>query len=974
MPAPSTISELVQRYKDNRSDYISDGYKEFRLRREFVDPLFEALGWDVSNKAGYAEAYKDVIHEDSIKIGTASKAPDYAFRIGGARKFFVETKAPGLNLKQNAEPPYQLRRYGWSAKLPLSVLTDFEEFAVYDCRVKPTASDKASVARTNLIRFDEYEDRWSEIEGVFGREAVLKGSFDRYADDTMRKRGTAEVDTAFLEEIEEWRSTLAKNIALRNPGLSVRDLNTAVQRTIDRIIFLRIAEDRGIEPYGRLHELTKGVDAYKRLTHLFRQADDRYNSGLFHFKAADADAEPLDKFTLRLKIDDKPLRQVFASLYYPESPYEFSVLPADILGQVYEQFLGKVIRLRGRSAIVEEKPEVKKAGGVFYTPTFVVKYIIDRVLDPLLEGKTPAILAAASKGDRQLRILDPACGSGSFLIEVYQHLLNWHRDWYADNGSEKYSKGKNATLYKAANGEWRLTIAEKRRILLTHIYGVDIDPQAVEVTKLSLLLKVLENEKADVIAAQMNFFHMRALPDLGGNIKCGNSLVKHDFFKAAQTTLFAEIDPVKTNAFDWEHEFPFKFDAVVGNPPYGADYSEAEKEYFQSRFAYSKGKPETYLFFIEQGLSLLKTSGVLGYIVPNAWLTNYYGLQMRTRLLEGASIREISDLEPVKVFKKATVDTCIVIVQNNSPKQGNKTDVSRVGHDRIIRPEFSLKQSAWSADPERIYNVYADEYDLSIMLTMEGAKRQLQSLLEFSQGVIPYLTKAEGQKNLYIGPSKKTSAWKPLLESASQVLPYSVEPSTSYIHYGRWLTRPRESRFFEQPKILFHRLRKKLPRQLVGAIDESGRINRHALSNLILLPGFQPEMLWAVLSLFNSELVNWWFIKRYGPLMEVGGFKVQTIPLPRNWESKWESLASDARDIADLTSKASLSLDDHVREVHKRSIDNRKAELEKAVAEAYGLPQSDLTHVQRSYKEILKRSKRPADDAPDDKQTELEEA
>lgn len=347
---------------------------------------------------------------------------------------------------------------------------------------------------------------------------------------------------------------------------------------------------------------------------------------------------------------------------------------------------------------------------------------------------------------------------------------------------------------------------------------------------------------------------------------------------------------------------------------------------------------------------------------------------MRTRLLEGASIREVSDLEPVKVFKKATVDTCIVIAQNSSPKQGGKTEISRVGHDRIIRQEFSLKQSAWSADPERIYNVYADERDLAIMLTMEGAKRQLQSLLEFSQGVIPYLTKAEGQKNLYIGPSKKTSAWKPLLESASQVLPYLVESSTSYIHYGRWLARPRESRFFEQPKILFHRLRKKLPRQLVGAIDESGLINRHALSNLILVPGYEPEMLWAVLSLFNSNVVNWWFLKRYGPLMEVGGFKVQTIPLPRSWDTKWKSLAGNARDIADAASKAKLSLDDHVREVHKRSIESRQAELERAVAESYGLSQTDLAHVQQSYKEILEGSKRPADDAPDDEQSELEEA
>jgi hypothetical protein len=961
MTAPRVISELVERYRNNRKDYVSASYKELRLRKEFTDPFFEALGWDVGNRAGYAEAYKDVIHEDSIKIGTASKAPDYAFRIGGTRKFFVETKTPGLNIKEFVEPAYQLRRYGWSAKLPLSVLTDFEEFVVYDCRVRPDPKDKASVARTSVIRYEEYETRWSEIEDVFGREAVLKGSFDRYADDVTRKRGTAEVDTAFLAEIEAWRAGLARNIALRNPGLDVRDLNTAVQRTIDRIIFLRIAEDRGIEPYGRLQELVKGVDVYRRLTQIFRKADDRYNSGLFHFRPGDGSKETLDNFTLGLSIDDKPLREVFASLYYPESPYEFAVLPADILGQVYEQFLGKVIRFSGRSAVVEEKPEVKKAGGVFYTPTFVVRYIVEKVLGPLLKGKSPAALTAAGKNKQQdatLRVLDPACGSGSFLIEAYQYLLDWHRDWYVDNGAEKHSQGKNPTLYKAENGEWRLTIAEKRRVLLTHIYGVDIDGQAVEVTKLSLLLKVLEDEKADVIAAQMNFFHLRALPDLGENIKCGNSLVAHDFFEIGQSEMFSEDEQITINAFDWQQEFPFKFSAIIGNPPYGADYTDSEKIYFQEKYSYRRGKPETYLFFIEQATRLLGDGGLLGFIVPNAWLTNFYGLQIRSRLLETSSLKELSDLEPVKVFKKATVDTCIIILQNAKPAPNNAITISRVRYDRSISDEFSLSQSTWNSDPERIYNVYADEIDLAIMKKMEASKKSLKNLVEYSQGVIPYKTKADGKKNLYISPSKKDPSWKPLLESASQVQPYFLAPTTSFIRYGRWLWCAREPKYFDQPKILFHRLRKKLPQQLVGALDTKGKINRHSLSNLILLPDRKEDELWAVLALFNSDIANWWFVKRYGPLMEVGGFKIETVPLPRAWDSAWPSLAKKAKKIAASLTKAASTRDQRSRRVHERTAVSQKAAIEVDLAAAFGLTKKDTAHILTSHQKLVLRSKR----------------
>ena len=250
MPVPQEIVGLVGRFENNRESYRSGTYNETQLRREFVDPFFKILGWDVNNEKGYAEAYKDVIHEDSIKVGGLTKAPDYCFRIGGTRKFFVETKKPSVNLKDDISPAFQLRRYAWSAKLPLSILTDFEEFAVYDCRVKPDKSDKSSTARILYLTSAEYAQRWDEIFEIFSRDAVLKGSFDTYAESSKVKKGTASVDDAFLKEIESWRDTLARSLALRNPDLTQYDLNFTVQRTIDRIVFLRICEDRGIEKYG----------------------------------------------------------------------------------------------------------------------------------------------------------------------------------------------------------------------------------------------------------------------------------------------------------------------------------------------------------------------------------------------------------------------------------------------------------------------------------------------------------------------------------------------------------------------------------------------------------------------------------------------------------------------------------------------------------------------------------------------------
>jgi hypothetical protein len=460
--AKSQVERLVERFHRNLDVYKRPEYKEAHVRAEFIDPLFEALGWDMRNTKGYAEQYKDVVHEDSLKVSGAVRAPDYCFRIGGTRKFFLEAKKPSVSVKGDIGPAYQLRRYAWSAKLPLSVLTDFEELAVYDCQRRPKQNDKAGVARILYFTYEQYPDCLEEVYGVFARQSILEGSFDRYVQDTKGKRGTSEVDAEFLKEIEGWRETLARNLALRNPGLTVHELNYAVQRTIDRIIFLRMAEDRGIEPYERLKALTSGSEVYARMAgNLYRQADEKYNSGLFDFQA--------DTLTPTLQIDDRVLKPILTGLYYPECPYEFSVLPTEVLGQVYEQFLGKVIRLTpAHRAVVEEKPEVKKAGGVYYTPSYIVDYIVRQTVGKQVEGKSPRQLRGVG-GKPPLRVLDPACGSGSFLLGAYQYLLDRYRQWYEENDPEKHARRKEPPVYQCAGGAWLLTTSEKKQILLDHI-------------------------------------------------------------------------------------------------------------------------------------------------------------------------------------------------------------------------------------------------------------------------------------------------------------------------------------------------------------------------------------------------------------------------------------------------------------------------------------------------------------------------
>ena len=453
MPLPDIVTKLVDRFDEQKDDYKRGRYNETQARREFIDPFFEALGWDVDNEQGYAEAYKDVVHESNVRIRGGDeagqlKAPDYAFRIGGVRKFFVEAKKPSVNIKGDLAASFQVRRYAWSdPNVKLAILTDFEEFAVYDGRVRPRKGDSPSKARVFYCTFDQYAEHWDYIEGLFSREAILHGAFDKYADDTKRKRGTEEPGDAFLKEIEGGREKLAGTLARKHPDLSARDLGAAVQRIIDRIIFLRIAEDRQIEPYGELREAAKGKRVYPRLVEVFKEADARYNSGLFHFEDERGRAGTPDTVTPGLDIPDRIIKPLINGLYYPESPYAFDVLPADLLGQVYERFLGKVIRLKGRTAVVEEKPEVRKAGGVYYTPTYIVDYIVQQTLGPLLDGRIP-------KTATGLSILDPACGSGSFLLGALDFLLDWYLKQYTANNPEKHARGRTHASYRgrAATG------------------------------------------------------------------------------------------------------------------------------------------------------------------------------------------------------------------------------------------------------------------------------------------------------------------------------------------------------------------------------------------------------------------------------------------------------------------------------------------------------------------------------------------
>jgi type I restriction-modification system DNA methylase subunit len=682
--ARQVIAELVEKYRSQIGTYEGADYNEEDTRIDFINPFFAALGWDVGNTQAKSESYRDVQQERKIVIEGKPEFPDYAFKVGKEVVFYVEAKKPAVNIFKSSTPAFQLRRYGWSTpSVSVSILSNFKQFAVYDCRPVPNIIDKAEKALLYKSDFEHYlgdslpladndEVDFDFIWDTFSKESVEKGKLDAYIASQESAKGILTVDQSFLKALEDWRLALAASLLRTNSDLTETDLNLAVQQILDRIVFLRIAEDRFIEPYNNLAKAIDTVAAdecYKRILTLFHRADEKYNSGVFDFDK--------DKISERLTVKNDILKKIVNSFYFP-SPYEFSVIPVEMLGTIYERFLGSTLTVHGKSVKDELKPEVRKTGGVFYTPQFIVDYIVKNTVGELVNGRDLS-RPLMPKEVAKLKIVDPACGSGSFLLGAYQYLLDWHTDYYRNDYLAKGTEPKGTkadTLTPAADSkDWQLTATEKKRVLLNNIFGVDIDPIAVEVAKLSLLLKCMEGETATSIENTQRIFHEKVLPNIDGNIRCGNALISNDFYQKSKTE-FTEKEQLQINAFDWETEFPqvFKqggFDVVIGNPPY------VKKEHFsklttlalQTMRGYTA---DLYVHFIMNDYRIAKQDGLISLIVNDSFMGFKNTADIR-KLFFDNDLQQIVKC-PAETFTQATIYTAIfVLCKRKSPNRCYET-------------------------------------------------------------------------------------------------------------------------------------------------------------------------------------------------------------------------------------------------------------------------------------------------------------
>ncbi|WP_332307607.1 Eco57I restriction-modification methylase domain-containing protein [Leptospira noguchii] len=971
------LKKLCNSFQSNIKEYKNNKYDEANTRVDFIDKFFECLDWDVRNNSNYAESYREVVREDKVIIEGKPKAPDYSFRIGGVRKFFLEAKKPSVNIKDEIEPAFQIRRYGYTAKLPLSILTDFEEFAIYDTRIKPEKTDKASVGRIFYCTYEEYEKHFEFIYNTFSKEAIYKGSFDKYIIENKNKKGSSEVDKEFLSLIEDWRESLAKNVAIKNKNLDIFSLNNSVQLIIDRIIFLRIAEDRNMEKYGLLADTSKNKEVYKNLNKIFLKANDKYNSGLF---------KP-EKWIFDLDIDDKVFQNIIKSLYYPDCPYELSVLPIEILGNIYEQFLGKTIRLTpSHQAKVEEKEEVRKAGGVYYTPQYIVHYIVQNTIGEKLKD-------VDLYNHPKLTVLDPACGSGSFLVGAYSFLLDKYLESYTDK--KRLDKSlKNGLVYQVSQNAYRLSIGIKQNILLHHIFGVDIDSQAVEVTKLSLLLKLMEDENSESADRLFKHSDIKLLPDLHNNIKCGNSLIGSDFYEEKDLSLFGKTELRKVNTFDWEQEFVDVFngggfDCVIGNPPYvrqetlGEEFKLYAKDHFKATFS---GTADLYVYFIEKGLSLLKKDGFYSIIVANKWMRANYGEALR-KFLKSKRIFEIIDFGDLPVFKSATTYPCIIKL--NSDKPQNIKTVQVKGLDFGSLQEL-VKKEAYKVDWKSLDDKGWSLSNQKESALLEKIKKAGIPLGEYVEGKIYYGIKTgfneafvidEETKNRLIKEDKKSEQiLKPYLRGRD-IQRYSI------ISNGLWLIFTlRNTDISKYPAIEKHlnKFKQSLMPGVKGgraagsypwfALQSSPSFEDELNKKKIILPAIVNKAAAAydevryfgndkttfiastdliLLAILNSSLITY-FYKNIASTKQGGYFEqkpmyISQVPIPKSPALKpKDKVISLVEQMLSSQKELQFATNDSDKKLLQQKCDLVDKQINKLIYELYGLNEEDISIIENS--------------------------
>jgi len=894
--AKSQIAKLVEKYQRVAQTGKIKFYNEAQTRNEFIEPLFELLGWDMRNFENPGE----VTTEENVSKGRV----DLAFRLNHIPVMFLEAKALHVDLDE-WKWAEQAINYSWNKSVTWAILTDFEGIKVFNAEIPPKSLSQ------NLF----FELKWHEYLGRFDQLWLLsKESFEekklaeqaeKWGKLTKRKQ----VGEKLFEDLTTWRAKLTKDFKKNNNITDEDALDEGVQKVLDRLIFIRTAEDRKIEQNILLSLVREWEKAggkrniYKRLAEGFRWFDEKYNSKLFASHALE-----------NWKASDKIFVEIINGLYQTKDGYryDFSAISTDVLGGIYEQYLGYV---QEKAQKDEKKKSKRKSQGIYYTPKYIVEYLIEQTLGEVLKK-------AKVKDLPNIKILDPACGSGSFLISAYDKMLE------AQNKLNKQTG-----------------LFDKFEILKNNIYGVDLDEQAIEIAQLNLLLRVLSQRTK--------------LPTLSHNIRMGNSLVDGKMEKLKK---YFEDAWREQKAFNWKQEFSEVFEqdgfsVIIGNPPYvfarGKNFDESVKKYFYDNYELANYQLNTYLLFIERAYSLLKQAGYFGFIVPNTWLTIDTFAPLRKFLLEEVGSLQIINIYD-KVFGDANVDTCLLIF-----KKGRRSKITlgefRDGKLKIVgkfAPDI-FKSNNYIIN----ISLAKDKDKMMILKKVNEKSKQLNDFTTVKSGLKAYETgkgtplQTDEMKNnrVYHSKEKTNESYIKYLKG-QDVIRYQLGWSGQYLKYGNCLAAPRKKELFTEPRILVRQIPSPPPHSINGIYTEEFLLND---INSMIIYEFKNISPLFTLAVLNSKLTTFWFANTFDKFQRktFPQFKVKELaifPIPEASEKEQAEIAKLAQLMLDMQKdlqEMTDNTDKHAR--LKTEIEKLDEKIDRAIYKLYDLANEEIETIEK---------------------------
>lgn len=811
--AKKEVAQLVEKYKKVLDSNAVKQYKEERTKIEFILPLFRALGWTHSSLSEEGE----IIPEEKASNGRV----DFSFNINHIPVFLLEVKSLKTNLNdwKYAE---QTINYSWSRGVTWAILTDFEGIKIFSAEIPPRS------LRENLffeLKWNQYIDQFDKL-WLLSKESFEGDLIYEKAKEWGKVQEKISLDERLFADLVEWRNLLTKNFDAWDDKNEIDNetLDEGVQRIINRLIFIRTAEDRKIIPPILLSVIRnweknyRKNDLYQNLVKVFRDFEHNFDSKLF-------EEHSCEKWKMT---DGSPFKEIIESMYATDEgyKYDFSAIPSDVMGQVYEKYLGytTIIKANSKKEKITERRIKRKSQGIYYTPKYIVDYIVRNTLGEFLKHKS-------FNDIRDIKTLDPACGSGSFLINAYDELLKYYQ--------LQYNKDDFAT---------------KTQILTSNIFGVDLDTQAAEITQLNLLLKALDSKNI--------------LPDLSReNIKAGNSLISGEEkeLKKYFGKKWKEKKP-----FNWKEKFPevFKqggFDIIIGNPPYifarGGNFDVGEKAYFSDHYDLQQYQLNTFLLFIERGLNFLKNDGYFGFIIPNNWLTINSFSKIREFLLKNTSDLKIINITDT-VFNQASVDTCLLIFQKAKPtkielgefRNGTLSFINRYKPEDLFENNF-LINIAKSKNDKNEKLKFENVVPLELVATVSTGLKAYQ----IGKGK-PLQTKEIKDGRKFHSKEKTNNTFIPYL-SGSDVKRYKLDWSGEYLSYGDWLAEPRKSVPFNGKRILVRQIPSPYPECINAVFVNSDYLND--INSMVIFNPSSKYDLRYILGVINSQLISYWFVNYF---------------------------------------------------------------------------------------------------------------